>query len=264
MARLQDGLVLDAQGRAFTLDAAYPAAQHVYYFRHLDFEPRLPYEAQVIYQDECLVVADKPHFLPVIPSGKYLQETLLVRLKKQLNLPQLSPLHRIDRDTAGLVMFSVRPQDRAAYQALFRDGRIHKQYRAIAPYQSQLSAPLGVALHLEDAANFMQVQVNAHKAPNSFTTVTGIQRLLDDSSLARYDLRPHTGKRHQLRVHMLHLAAPIVGDQIYPDLLPERDITQTGLAPLQLLAHQLGFTDPISGVQRHFESKRRLELMPAV
>jgi tRNA pseudouridine32 synthase / 23S rRNA pseudouridine746 synthase len=261
-SRFASGSVLNAAGQPLVLAAPYVALQGVFYFRTVAHEPPLPYQETIVFQDGCLVVADKPHFLPVIPSGQYVQETLLVRLKKALNLPQLVPLHRIDRDTAGLVMFSVQPSQRGAYHALFRDGLIRKTYQAIAPYSAALAQaawPIIVQNRLETAPNFMQMQLVPGPA-NAHTEVLAMERLTDDAQLARYTLQPHTGKRHQLRVHMLGLGAPIIGDGIYPNFLPERDIAVIGHAPLQLLAQSLEFTDPITGLARRFDSRRSLQI----
>lgn len=254
--------VLCSGGTALAIDAPFQAKQAVYYFRTVHAEPVLPYFETVIYQDDSLVVADKPHFLPVIPSGQYVQETLLVRLKRALKLPDLVPLHRIDRDTAGLVMFSVQPAQRAAYHALFREGRITKTYHAIAPCVddwTHSALPLSLRNRLETADNFMQMRVVAGQ-PNTHTHILSMERLPSTPALALYTLQPHTGKRHQLRVHMHSLGAPIVGDCIYPEFLPERDISVLGHAPLQLLAHSLAFIDPILGEQRRFQSQRKLSL----
>jgi tRNA pseudouridine32 synthase / 23S rRNA pseudouridine746 synthase len=260
--RFESRSILNAAGEPITLEAQYAAKQVVFYFRTIANEPHLPYEETVLYQDDSLVVADKPHFLPVIPSGQYVQETLLVRLKRKLNLPNLVPLHRIDRDTAGVVLFAVQPSQRAAYHALFRDGNITKTYHALAPYSETLATrqlPFSVMNRLETAANFMQME-QVDGVPNTHTDVLSMQRLNPNSKLARYTLQPRTGKRHQLRVHMLGLGVPILGDGIYPEFLPERDIAVIGHAPLQLLAQSIQFTDPISKELRCFESQRSLSL----
>ncbi len=252
--------ILTSTGVALSLNAAYVPKQVVFYFRTILNEPHLPYKETVLYQDESLVVADKPHFLPVIPSGQYVQETLLVRLKRKLNLPDLVPLHRIDRDTAGVVLFAVKPSQRAAYHALFRDGNITKTYQAIAPYKESLARielPFSIINRLETAANFMQMHAVVG-APNAHTDIVCIEQLSTDSSLARYTLQPRTGKRHQLRVHMLGLGVPIIGDGIYPEFLPERDISKIGHAPMQLLAQSIRFIDPITGQVRCFTSQRTL------
>lgn len=260
LARMEEGLVLDDTGLRLGDQSPYKVGQVVHYFREVTLEKRLPYEATILYQDDHLVVVDKPHFLPVIPSGGYVQETVLVRLKRLLDMPDLSPLHRIDRDTAGLVLFSLQTRERAAYQALFRNGLIDKRYQAIAPYSAALAAqpkPLHISNRLETAANFMQMHA-VSGAPNARTDVLAIERLHDDSDFAAYTLHPKTGQRHQLRVHMLGLGVPIVGDEIYPHLMPERDISTGNHAPLQLLAQSLRFVDPITGQQRQFESRRTL------
>jgi tRNA pseudouridine32 synthase/23S rRNA pseudouridine746 synthase len=256
-SRFESNSIFDSQGQALRLDSPYLALASVYYFRTVAQEPVLPYQEIVLYQDDSLVVADKPHFLPVLPSGPYVQETLLVRLKQKLDLPDLVPVHRIDRDTAGIVMFSIQKQQRAAYHSLFRDGKISKTYQAIAPFLASLVAPLSIRNRLETADNFMQMQA-VQGAPNSHTEVLAIEQLSTSPEWARYTLRPRTGKRHQLRVHMLGLGAPMMGDGIYPTFLPERNIAVIGHAPLQLLAQSLEFIDPFSGQLRQFLSQREL------
>jgi tRNA pseudouridine32 synthase / 23S rRNA pseudouridine746 synthase len=260
--RFESRSILNAAGVPLALGASYAAKQVVFYFRTIANEPHLPYQETVLYQDDNLVVADKPHFLPVIPSGQYVQETLLVRLKRKLKLPDLVPLHRIDRDTAGVVLFAVQPKQRGAYHALFRDGNIAKTYQALAPYSESLAKnelPFSIINRLETAANFMQMQAVAG-VPNAHTDVIKVERLGEHSAQARYTLQPRTGKRHQLRVHMLGLGVPIIGDGIYPDFLPERDIAHIGHAPLQLLAQSVSFNDPITGQHCYFESRRSLSI----
>ncbi|MFM8900097.1 MAG: pseudouridine synthase [Burkholderiales bacterium] len=250
--RFKDGLVLDEQHKPLPLNAPYRAHRKVFYFRHVASEPRIPFDEVVVYQDEHLVVADKPHFLPVTPGGRYVQETLLVRLKTKLGLPHLTPLHRIDLETAGLVAFSVNPAERDRYHALFRTQQVQKQYEAIAPYRPALNFPLTVRSRLEENSQaFMQMRevqgpLNAH---------TQIELLEVHGSLARYRLIPVTGRKHQLRVHMASLGLPIAGDRIYPVLRPQEeqpDYTQ----PLQLLAKRLSFTCPFGQGSLAFESKR--------
>ena len=260
--RMSDGLVVDADRRPLSESTPYRAGLVVYYFRHVLQEPVLPYVETVLYADDYVVVADKPHFLPVTPSGPYVRETLLARLKSKLRLNQLSPMHRIDRDTAGLVLFCVQPQHRGAYQALFRDGKIRKQYEAIAP---KLSMPLPheIRLRLEDSAKgspgFMQTRV-VPGTPNSVTHIVSMSTIDEQPDLARYTLQPVSGRRHQIRAHLNHINAPIVGDQIYPVLMPERDISTGVHQPLQLLAQRLKFTDPITHANRSFESNLALNL----
>lgn len=251
--RLQDGQVVDDQGQHVAPNCPYTPRRRLYYFRTLPAEPRIPFEATVLWQDEHLLVVDKPHFLPVLPSGKYLQETVLVRLKRALGMEDLSPIHRIDRDTAGLVLFSKQVATRGAYQELFRTRQVDKTYEAIAPWNPALQWPLRRESRIEPASHFMQ-QCEVPGAPNAITTIEPMEVL---GELARYALKPITGRRHQLRVHMAALGLPLLGDGIYPTLTPEgsSDYAQ----PLQLLAKAIAFTDPVSGKPQRFESERKLK-----
>lgn len=253
LERMQQGLVADEFGLAVTPERPYQGHMRVYYYRALDDEPRIPFEENVLYQDEHLVVADKPHFLPVTPSGHYLQETLLVRLKNRLGLDGLTPIHRIDRETAGLVLFSVRTADRNAYQGLFRQHTIHKHYEAIAPWRTGLVFPLTRKSRIvEDQPFFRQLEVPGE--PNSESRIDVLEVAGD---VARYALSPVTGKKHQLRVHMNALGLPILNDRMYPPvaITPDDDYN----FPLQLLAKSIAFTDPVTGQQRQFETRLALE-----
>ena len=252
LERMAAHLVVDAAGQPVTPERPYEGHIRVYYYRALVTEPRIPFDETVIYQDAHLVVADKPHFLPVTPSGHYLQETLLVRLKSRLNIDTLVPLHRIDRETAGLVMFSVRPQDRNAYQVLFREHTIEKHYEAVAPWRSDLRFPIVRQTRIEEGQPFFR-QREVPGTPNSHTHIDVLEARGD---LALYALRPVTGKKHQLRVHMHALGLPILNDRMYPPVAdtPGDDFTR----PLQLLARSVAFTDPVTGQVRVFSSQRSL------
>ncbi|MEP6589119.1 MAG: RluA family pseudouridine synthase [Polaromonas sp.] len=254
LERMAAGLVADEFGAAVTPERPYRGHMRLYYYRALDMEPRIPFEAAVLFQDEHLVVADKPHFLPVTPSGHYLQETLLVRLKNQLGLDSLIPIHRIDRETAGLVLFSVLPAERDAYQALFRQREVTKHYEAIAPWRPELPFPLLRKTRIVEDEPFFRQRETAGE-PNSETHVDVLET---QGERARYALSPVTGKKHQLRVHMNALGMPIFNDRMYPpvELTPDDDYAQ----PLQLLAKSIAFTDPITGQPRQFESRFRLSL----
>ena len=255
--RMGRGDVVDEHGHAVAADRPYQARLRLYYYRSLAAEPRIPFDEVVLHQDAHLVVVDKPHFLPVVPSGHYLQETVLVRLKKKLGIDALVPLHRIDRDTAGLVLFSAQPASRGAYSRLFREHRLHKTYEAIAPWRADLALPLIRESRIEESAHFMQ-QREAPGAPNTRTHVRLLERCGD---WARYELEPVTGHRHQLRVHMNALALPILNDGIYPLLTPEGPADYA--RPLQLLARSIRFSDPLSGQARCFHSARSLDLHQA-
>ena len=260
-ARLARGDVLDADGRALAADAPCAAGSLFWYWRDPPPEPRVPFEIELLHQDEHLVVVDKPHFLPVIPSGRHLRETVLVRLRQRLGIATLAPMHRLDRETAGVLVFTVRAHERAAYHALLRERDVHKVYEAIAAWRDDLALPLLSRHRLDkpEGRGFMQVQV-VDGEPNAEALVELVERLGGDRAL--YRLTPHTGRTHQLRVQMSALGVPIVGDRIYPTLWPEpaAEAPPDWSNPLQLLAREIAFTDPVTGEARRFASRRRLAL----
>jgi tRNA pseudouridine32 synthase/23S rRNA pseudouridine746 synthase len=258
--RLLAGEVWDEHGEPVTAERPYQAHLRLYYYRDVPLEPAIPFEARILFQDPHLLVVDKPHFLPVAPSGHYLQQTVLVRLKRQLGIDALSPIHRIDRDTAGLVLFSLQKSTRGAYQALFRQRQVHKTYEAIAPWRADLPLPLTRHSRLQEAGHFM-LQHEVDGPPNATTHIALLETFRHQGQhLARYRLEPVTGRRHQLRVHMAALGLPIVGDGLYPTLTPEDQVDYA--RPLQLLAKEIEFVDPLSGTSRRFESTRQLTLGP--
>ncbi len=253
-SRFARGRVLDERGRALEVSAAYQLGAEIHYFREVRDEPSLPVAETVVYADEHLVVAYKPHFLPVAPAGAFVRETLLNRLMRRLNNPSLVPVHRIDRDTAGLVMFSADPASRASYQELFRGRRIRKHYLAVAPPLPGLAFPYVHRSRLEPGEPFFRMREAAGE-PNSETVVEVIARGADTWT---YRLEPVTGRKHQLRVHLATLGAPILHDRFYPQLQDQQpdDLDH----PLQLFAHELAFADPITGEPRHFTAQLKLPL----
>ena len=265
--RLARGEVLDAQGQPVAPDAACVPGQVLWYWRAPPPEPAPPEDIAVLHQCEHLVAVDKPHFMSVTPGGRHLHQTVLVRLKRLLGIATLTPMHRLDRETAGVLLFIVRPQDRHAYQTLLREREVHKVYEAVAPWRDGLVFPLDCIDRLIEPAgdDFMQMQVQPGE-PNAQTRIELIRRLGPelDPDLAHYRLLPLTGRKHQLRMHLNGLGLPIVGDRIYPRLWPEPPL---GAAPdwsnpLQLLAREIAFTDPVTGQARAFSSRRRLALVP--
>ena len=259
LSRVARGEVFTDNGDPLQAQAPYRSGARVYYYRQWPSEQVVPFEETVIFQDDHLVVADKPHFLPVTPGGRFVQQTLLVRLQRRLNLPQLSPLHRIDRETAGLVLFSVNPGERGAYQALFSGRAIEKTYEAIAAHSETLSWPHTRRSRLEehptDFFRMVEIEADDGSPPNSETTIALLERR---GGWARYRLTPISGKRHQLRVHMNALGLPIVGDQFYPTVLRGPDEHEDFATPLRLLAKGVAFTDPITGEPRSFQSRQSL------
>ncbi len=254
--RLAQGLVLHEDGQAALPDQSCQPGQRLYYYRHLADEPVLPFQAQVLFEDAHLLVVDKPHFMPVTPSGRYVQQSLLVQLKRQTGCADLVPLHRIDRETAGLVLLGKRLQDRDAYHALFRDHQIHKTYHAVAAHAPQLKLPLLYESRLVPGEPFFRTQ----EVTGPANSETRIALLHIDGQRALYALEPISGKRHQLRVHMNALGIPIEGDPFYPTVLRGPDAPEDFGQPLQLLAKSLRFTDPITGHARAWTSGLHLTL----
>ncbi len=259
--RIERGLVFDAQARPIDLQTPHRTGMEVFYYREVIAEAPLPFAERIVHADDDIVVADKPHFLPVVPGGRHVAETLLARLLRRLGKVDLVPLHRLDRMTAGLVLFSANRRTRAHYQALFRERRIRKHYEALAPALPDTAFPCERATCIARGEPFFLMR-EVDGAPNALTRIDVLQR---GSTVWRYALEPVTGRKHQLRVHMAALGAPIVGDDFYPVCLSPAHDTRAPddpARPLALLAKSLCFDDPLSGERRRFESGFELPALP--
>jgi tRNA pseudouridine32 synthase / 23S rRNA pseudouridine746 synthase len=250
-SRMSRGQVVDETGQPLNPTSAYRMGARIFYYRELVSEKPIPFLERVIYQDEHILVADKPHFLPVIPAGRFLHETLLIRLRSQVKLEDLVPLHRLDRETAGVVLFSVNRKTRGLYSLLFQDRKIRKVYEALAPAPSYLQGP-GLTLtrrsRIVRGEPFFRMKEAAGE-PNSETKIKVLKHS-DSGNL--YQLIPGTGRKHQLRVHLSALGIAIINDTLYPSMsFPEEDDFSK---PLKLLAKSISFRDPLSGQERYFES----------
>ena len=255
--RFDSGLISLERGEPLKHDSPYLAGQTILYYRQVENEPIIPFEPNILHLDEHLLVVDKPHFLPVTPSGRYVSQTLLAKLRNHPDLQQLavndiSPLHRLDKDTAGVMLLSVNPSSRAYYHALFADRQIHKTYHAIAPTRSDLSYPFHIRSRLERGEPFFLTKT-AQGEPNAHTMIELIE---NNGAFSLYRLTPVTGKKHQLRVHMASLGMPLLNDNFYPTVKTQgsSDFTK----PLQLLAKSIAFIDPITQQARRFDSQLRL------
>ena len=230
------------------------------YYRQVENEPIIPFEPNILHLDEHLLVVDKPHFLPVTPSGRYVSQTLLAKLRNHPDLQQLavndiSPLHRLDKDTAGVMLLSVNPSSRAYYHALFADRHIHKTYHAIAPTRSDLCYPFHIHSRLERGEPFFLTKTVAGE-PNAHTMIELIE---NNGAFSLYRLTPVTGKKHQLRVHMASLGMPLLHDNFYPTVNTVKPQSSSDFTkPLQLLAKSIAFIDPITQQARRFDSQLRL------
>ncbi|MET9324516.1 RluA family pseudouridine synthase [Streptomyces sp. NPDC003038] len=251
---LSTGRVLGSGGRVLHAGDPYEPGAYVWFHRDLPAEPPVPFPIRVVHRDPHLLVVDKPHFLATTPRGSHVTQTALARLREELDVPALSPAHRLDRLTAGLVMFSIRPADRGAYQLLFQQRRVHKEYEALAPHDPALALPRTVRSRIEKTRGVIAAAEVPGGEPNAESR---IELVGARGGLGRYRLTPHTGRTHQLRVHMNSLGLPILGDPVYPRVTdPAPDDYRR---PLQLLARVLEFTDPVTGADHRFESGLTLQ-----
>jgi tRNA pseudouridine32 synthase / 23S rRNA pseudouridine746 synthase len=244
------GEVVDQRGAVLDAAAVLPAGASVYLYRDLPDEVPVPFDIPVLYRDEDIVVVDKPHFLATMPRGRHVVQTALVRLRRELGLPELSPAHRLDRLTAGVLLFTTRRELRGAYQTLFARGEVHKMYVASAAVNPDVALPRVVRSRIVKRRSHLQAVEEAGES-NAETLV----ELLSQDGL--YRLTPRTGRTHQLRVHMASLGIAIYGDPLYPNVI---DVASNDFStPLQLLAQRIEFDDPLTGARRRFVSARRLD-----
>ena len=252
--RFNDGLIYDALGRILNLNSEYIENSHVFYYRFLAHEIQVPFEHEILFENEHLLVIDKPHFLTISPTGQYVQETLLVRLKKQTGNEFLTPIHRLDRETSGVVLFSKQPATRAIYQEMFAQRQVNKTYHAIAPFHADLTFPCHTRYRMEKGEPFYTMQV----VEGQINSQTEIDLIEHDAIWGKYQLKPITGKQHQLRVHLNSLGIAIKNDPFYPVVQHKREDDFS--APLQLLAKHIRFNDPATFQDMQFSSNFELTL----
>ncbi|HKG80321.1 MAG TPA: pseudouridine synthase [Pyrinomonadaceae bacterium] len=250
--RMAKGQVIDERGRQVDTETPYRVGACIFYYRELENEGRIPFAEHVLYQDEHILVAYKPHFLPVIPAGKFLHETLLVRLRRKLGSEYLVPIHRLDRETAGTVLFSVNPKTTHYYTSLFQSRKIVRVYEALAPSPADTSFSKirrSRIVRGEPFFRMKEVEGEANSETHSSLSRRG-------GTISLYELKPTTGKKHQLRLHLAALGTPIINDRLYPVMTSssEDDFSR----PLKLLAKSICFQDPVTNRPRYFESDESL------
>ncbi|MYW65165.1 pseudouridylate synthase [Streptomyces sp. SID8379] len=246
--------IVREDGSPLTADTPYEPGGHVWFHRDLAPETPVPFAVDIVHQDEHIVVADKPHFLATTPRGSHVAETALARLRRDLGIAALGPAHRLDRLTAGLVLFVVRPEERGRYQTLFSDRLVAKEYEAVAAYDPGVRLPVTVRSRIEKERGVLTALEIPGGEPNAESHV---QLAARKGALGLYRLTPHTGRTHQLRVHMNSLGLPLLGDPLYP-VVADRVAPDDFGRPLQLLARSLEFRDPVTGHEHRFVSTRAL------
>lgn len=282
-SRFETGEVRLDDGTVLTTSSPYAPGERIWYFRELADEPKLPSDMPVLYEDEHVLAIDKPHFLPTTPRGSYIAQTALTKLRVREGNPLLIPIHRLDRPTAGVLLFAKTVQARRPFQMMFQHRLVSKTYRAVAPVPADPTAAeqalstegLRVRSHIQKVRDVLQVRqlsetecVARGVEPNTLTTARILETFTPNPAEAEawgvesgrpwglYDLAPHTGKTHQLRAHLNLLGAPILGDVLYPRVLP--DGPDRPERPLQLLAYTLSFEHPITGEPISLRSGRTL------
>jgi tRNA pseudouridine32 synthase/23S rRNA pseudouridine746 synthase len=250
--RMNLGHIVSETGEPFGPQSVYQSEIHLLYYREIPDEPNIPFQEKILFKDDAIIVVDKPHFIPVTPTGRFVRECLLSRLKHRYQNEEISPIHRLDRETAGVILYSCNAKIRGAYQHLFEKRQVRKTYEAIAlAPKTEIEFPYTHRSHIESSGNpFFIMHEREGVTPNTETVINVLET---EDDLARYKLEPITGKQHQLRVHMSSIGSPILNDPFYPALMPNKGEDYS--KPLQLLAKSVQFTDPITNEERFFESE---------
>lgn len=256
---LAEGRFVDVDGRAVTASTPFTAQTFVYFHRDLPTETPVPFPIGILYRDDRILVADKPHFLSSIPRGAHVLESVVVKLRMQLGMPELTVAHRLDRVTSGVLLLTCQRRWRRPYQELFEHRGVHKTYRVVAPVLDLPAGGVEVSSHIVKERGVLQAREVDGAEPNARTRIRLLGRRVipgGGRELGLYEAEPLTGKTHQIRLHFARLGAPILNDPFYPDLL---DVALDDFShPLQLQAHRMSFIDPVDGTERVFTSRRPL------
>lgn len=257
--RMAEGKVHWHDGALIGEHTPFVAQQRVYYYREVKSEAIIPFAEKIIFQDELILVAYKPHFLPVTPGGEYVDECLQNRLRNKTGNQQLQAMHRIDKGTAGLVLFATKAITRPHYHHLFETQQVKKIYQGIAKAKNDSNKPLpNQQWEVKNRIEKSEPKFLMHIVEGLANSHSLIRCLKRSNDKALFELKPITGKTHQLRLHMQSLGWPLLNDTCYPHLQPSK--TEDYSQPLQLLAQRLEFIDPITKAFRCFSSNTQLSL----
>ncbi|ACN15746.1 RluD2 [Desulforapulum autotrophicum HRM2] len=249
--RINASRVIQEDKTPFNISSPLIPGSKVLYYREVETEPLIPFKEEILFHNDHLIAACKPHFLPVVPSGPHVNETLLNRLKIRFSNPDIVPIHRLDRETAGVVLFSVEPETRGAFQHLFMEKKVKKTYEAVTRRPGTLPhLPSVIVNRIERGEPWFRNTI----VPGRPNAETRLELVGADRDRAFFRLYPQTGKKHQLRLHLASLGFPIENDRCYPDLLPKQG--DDWEHPLMLLSREVRFMDPIAGRERVFTSPR--------
>lgn len=283
-------VVLDS-GEQLSPDSLLRPGIFVNFYRYPAPEREVPGELRVLFSDATLLVIDKPPFLATLPRGQHIRETALVKARMEFGIPELSPCHRLDRLTRGVLMMTARPDARGAYQTMFDRRLPLKTYEAItelpdnAPFDPIPRFSQWRSWHEPTAENpwilhHHMIKIRGRLSTyldesvpvaemNAVTRIVGARTEIHDGrEVTVWQMQPGSGRTHQLRVVMRSLGLPLLNDPLYSDVEDAALLTPDGplprpvfvededfTKPMGLVAKRLDFTDPLTGEPRSFVSQ---------
>ncbi|MDO5061332.1 MAG: pseudouridine synthase [Actinomycetaceae bacterium] len=272
-AFFESAAIVDAWGNPLQWETPANALENpIYLYRPGADETATPITLEKIYQGDGWLVIYKPKGLATMPRGSYVVRSATIALRRQENNADLTPAHRLDRATSGLLLFTEKPQLRRLYQEMFQNRQVEKTYLATAPAidfstlePEALAATQLIKVTKEppEKPGWVKVESRIEKVegvmsaqhvagtPNAVTYLRpSAMRQVAGEEFCDYEVQPQTGKTHQIRLHFAALGIPLVGDPLYGGFNAARygkDQVPQGNSPLHLEAVGLQFHDPQTG-----------------